>query len=92
MPHLASHILALVSRRISRDWQLRYGHPLYLLETFVDKSRFGGTCYRAANWQRVGETRGRSRNDRYTTLDVPIKSVFVYPLTADYQKRLALRT
>ena len=88
VPHLASHVLALVSRRIASDWQSRYGHPLYLLETFVDQARFAGTCYRAANWHCVGQTRGRSRNDRYTQLQVPVKSVFFYPLTLDYQARL----
>ena len=88
VPHLASHILALISRRISEDWTLRYGHGVCLLETFVDQTRFAGTCYRAANWRHVGHTRGRSRNDRYTRIKVPIKSVLLYPLTPDYQSRL----
>ena len=76
MPYLASHILALISRRISQDWLCRFGHRVYLLETFVDRTRFAGTCYRVANWMHVGHTRGRSRNDRYTQMKVPIKSVF----------------
>jgi hypothetical protein len=84
---LASHVLGLISRRINQDWQARYGHPVYLLETFVDQ-RFKGTCYQAANWRHVGETRGRSRNDRDNTLQVPIKSIYLYPLVADYQTRL----
>lgn len=88
VPHLASHILALIGRRISQDWLSRYGHRVYLLETFVDQSRFAGTCYRAANWQFVGQTRGRSRNDRHTQMKVPIKSVFLYPLVANYQAKL----
>lgn len=88
VPHLASHILALISRRISEDWTLRYGHGIYLLETFVDQTRFAGTCYRAANWRPVGHTRGRSRNDRYTQIKVPIKSVLLYPLIPDYQLKL----
>ena len=88
VPQLASHILALISRRISQDWLSRYGHPVYLLETFVDQARFAGTCYRAANWQHVGHTRGRSRNDRHTRMQVPIKSVFLYPLVANYQAKL----
>lgn len=88
VPHLASHILALISRRILQDWMSRYGHGVYLLETFVDQERFAGTCYRAANWRPVGQTRGRSRNDRHTRLKVPIKSVFLYPLTPDYQTKL----
>ncbi|MGI9334506.1 MAG: Druantia anti-phage system protein DruA [Gammaproteobacteria bacterium] len=86
--HLASHVLALICRRIAHDWYTRYGHTLYLLETFVDQTRFTGTCYRAANWQRIGDTRGRSRNDRNHRLTVAIKSVFVYPLSADFQQRL----
>jgi len=88
VPHLASHILALISRRISADWLSRYGHNVYLLETFVDQTRFAGTCYRAANWQYVGHTRGRSRNDRHTQMKVPIKSVFLYPLASNYQTML----
>ncbi len=88
VPHLASHVLAKVSRRISTDWRLHYGHNIYLLETFVDQTRFSGTCYRAANWRQVGQTRGRSRNDRHTKLKVPIKSVFLYPLTSHYQTTL----
>lgn len=88
IPHLASHILSLVARRISQDWAARYGHGLCMLETFVDTTRFSGTCYRAANWQPVGHTRGRSRNDRYTQIKVPIKSVWIYPLNADYRKQL----
>lgn len=88
VPHLASHILALIGRRISADWLSRYGHNVYLLETFVDQARFAGTCYRAANWQHVGHTRGRSRNDRHTQMKVPIKSVFLYPLVPNYQTML----
>lgn len=88
VPHLASHILGLISRRISYDWQSRYGHPVYLLETFVDQTRFQGTCYQAANWFHVGQTQGRSRNDRYQQLQVPVKSVYLYPLTKDYRTRL----
>lgn len=86
--HLASHILALIARRIGQDWLSRYGHAVYLLETFVDRTRFTGTCYRAANWRHVGETRGRSRNDRYTKIKVPIKSVFLYTLVPDYRTKL----
>ena len=84
VPHLASHILGQVARRIKADWQAKYGHPVHLLETFVDKERFAGTCYRAANWVCVGETTGRSRNDRYSTLKVPIKDIYLYPLTKNW--------
>jgi hypothetical protein len=80
VPHLASHILGRIARRISSDWQTKYGHPLHLLETFVDKNRFKGTCYKAANWICVGQTQGRSRQDRYSTLQVPVKDIYLYPL------------
>ena len=64
VPHLASHILSLICRRISSDWIAKYGHPLYMLETFVECGRFHGTCYKAANWIRVGQTTGRGRNSK----------------------------
>lgn len=59
VPHLASHVLGRNARRLSADWQAKYGHPIHLLETFVDTSRFAGTCYRAANWRMVGATTRR---------------------------------
>jgi hypothetical protein len=89
VPHLASWLQARVLRQLSADWQRKYGHPIALVETFVERDRFTGTCYRAANWQRVGATTGRSRQDRYTTLCVPVKDVYVYPLCADLRAVLA---
>ena len=88
VPHLASHVLGLIARRIRNDWILKYGHPVALLETFVDKSRFRGTCYRAANWQCVGQTQGRSRQDRYSNMSVPIKDIYLYPLTPKFREEL----
>ena len=88
IPHLASHILGCISRRIARDWQEKYGHPVYFLETFVEQGRFKGTCYKAANWIYAGETTGRSRNDRYNTLDVPIKNIYLYPLAKNFREVL----
>jgi hypothetical protein len=85
---LASHLLGFIARRISDDWQEKYGHPVVLLETFVDRQRFAGVCYRAANWQRVRKTTGRSRQDRRHRLAVPIKDVYVYPLTPTARERL----
>jgi len=84
VPHLVSCILGQVARRISRDWELKYGHGLRLLETFVDRERFAGTCYRAANWMGLGTTTGRSRQDRERRLRVPVKEVYVYPLCRDF--------
>lgn len=80
VPHLASHLLGKICRRIKGDWQEKYGHGLLLLETFVDPKRFRGTCYKAANWHCVGLTKGRSRNDRYNRMIVPVKAVYLYPL------------
>ena len=88
VPYLASHILSLVSRRISSDWVEKYGHPIYLLETFVDCSRFRGTCYKASNWRPIGKTKGRTRNDRDNTIRVPVKDIYLYPLRKDFQRRL----
>lgn len=88
VPHLASHILGAVAKRIGENWQQRYGHAVYMLETFVDQSRFKGTCYRAANWIHVGQTQGRSRNDRDRKLSVPIKSIYLYPLVKHYREKL----
>ena len=84
--HLATHILAQIAQRIAADWQRRYHHPLYLLETFVQPDRFRGTCYQAANWVRVGQTTGRTRQSqrhRDNAVHAPVKDVYLYPLTAD---------
>jgi len=62
VPHLASHLLGQVAVRLSADWQQKYGHPIYLLETFVERQRFAGACYRAAGWTEVGTTSGRTRS------------------------------
>ena len=86
--HLASHILGRIARQISTDWQAKYGHPVVLLETTVERARFAGTCYRAANWLCVGETTGRSRNDRHKRLNVPVKSVWLYALCPTFRARL----
>jgi len=88
VPHLASHVLGLIARRIRADWQAKYGHPVHALETFVDRSRFEGTCYRAANWRRLGETRGRTRNDRRKRIHVPVKDVYLYPLVKNFKEAL----
>ncbi|MEA1965291.1 MAG: DUF4338 domain-containing protein [Candidatus Aerophobetes bacterium] len=88
VPHLASHILGRVARRISSDWIKKYSHPIYMLETFVEKEHFRGICYQAANWICVGQTKGRSRNDRYNTLKVPIKDIYLYPLVKRFREAL----
>ena len=90
MPRLGSWILGRVLRRLSADWQAKYGHPIFLVETFVERERFRGTVYRAANWQHVGATQGRTRQDRNTTLRVPVKDIYVYPLARHFREVLEL--
>ena len=90
VPNLASHVLGLITRRIRADWQAKYGHPVHALETFVDRSRFKGTCYRAANWMRLGETQGRTRNDQKHSIQVPVKDVYLYALSADFRAKLSV--
>ena len=87
--HLASHILSRIARRIGQDWQAKYGQPIWLLETFVDRQRFAGTCYRAANWTWLGQTRGRGRQGPWGRLSTTIKDVYVWPLHRDFRRLLA---
>ncbi len=88
VPHLASHVLGLIARRIRGDWQSKYGHPIHALETFVDRDRFRGTCYQAANWMRLGSTQGRTRNDRNHCIRTSVKDVYLYPLSPNFRKEL----
>ena len=86
--HLASHVLGRVARRLSADGQRKYGHPLVLLETFVDPSRFPGACYQAANWVCVGQTTGRTRQNKSRSPQAPPKRVWLYPLRPDWRRAL----
>jgi hypothetical protein len=90
VPHLASHVLGRIARRLSQDWQNKYGHPIYLLESFVERDRFAGRCYRAANWVRVGQTKGRTRQDRADGQRhrAPIKEIYLCPLHPLFRERL----
>jgi len=88
VPHLASHILGRILRRLRADWMHRYGHPVYLVETFVEQDRFKGTCYKAANWTLLGQTQGRSRQDRRHTHAVPVKDILAYPLGKNFRQEL----
>ena len=83
--YLASSVLALACRQLADDWQARYGYRPVLLETFVDKERFRGTSYRAANWIPVGDTKGRGKMDVHRTAHLPVKTVYLYPLSANYR-------
>ena len=86
--HLASHLLGRVARRLRGDWIDKYGHPVELIETFVESERFEAACYRAANWIFLGKTQGRSRNDRDRTIQVPIKEMYIWPLSRSFRQRL----
>jgi hypothetical protein len=89
VPSLASHLLSRIARRISADWTAKYGHGLYCLETFVEASRYRGVCYRAANWQWVGQSAGRGRNDHQHRRNIPVKDLYLYPLVRDFRQRLS---
>jgi Druantia protein DruA/Transposase DNA-binding/Transposase Tn5 dimerisation domain len=88
--HLASHVLSLCPQRVRRDWVERYGVRPVLLETYVERDRFKGVCYRSANWCHVGETQGRGRMDRDRAYSAPVKDVYVYPLQRDARKELCV--
>jgi Domain of unknown function (DUF4338) len=92
-PNLASHSLSLNLQRLSDDWLKRYGHPIALVETYVDPQRFEGTCYRAANWLEIGVTKGfgRSRLDFYQLHQQP-KAIFLYPLVPKARQILSAPT
>jgi len=77
--NLASKILSMITQRIAEDWQQRYKYRPVLLETFVEKNRFAGTCYKAANWKVVGTTKGRGKKDRFQEANLPKKDIFLYP-------------
>jgi hypothetical protein len=88
--HLASHVLSLCIRQLRQDWEERYGVRPALLETYVERERFHGTCYRSANWCYVGETQGRGRMDRDRRYSAPVKDVYLYPLQANARKVLCV--
>ncbi len=86
--NLASKVWGLAAKQLARDWQLRYRYRPLLLETFVEIDRFNGTCYRAANWNQVGNTQGRGKLDPAGKQSAPIKSIWLYPLRHDFKCRL----
>jgi len=88
VPNLASHLLSCILKRLPEDWQSRYGYSPWLVESFVDRERFGGISYRAANWQAIGLSSGRGRQDRQHQTSGSVKSIWVYPLVKDFRQRL----
>jgi len=88
VPHLASHILGRMARILPADWERIYGHRVVFLETFVDPTRYPGTCYRAANWRVLGRTTGRGKDDQTHRANRPLKEVLGYPLCRDFRQRL----
>lgn len=88
VPHLASHVLGRIARRIGADWEKFYGHRIYLLESFVDTERFRGACYRAANWICAGRSQGRGTKALSHQRTCSIKELWVLPLSADFRQRL----
>jgi len=88
VPHLASHLLAQCLKRLSKDWQTLYSHPVHWVETFVDSERFKGTCYQAANWIFLGKTTGRGKFDQTRKPNRSIKDVYGYPLVRQFRERL----
>jgi len=89
VPHLASHLLGRIAKRLSADWQAVYAHPIYFVETFIDPQRFAGTCYRAANWTVMGQTTGRGKAAPTRAVNRSIKQVLGYPLVKDFRQRLS---
>jgi hypothetical protein len=89
VPHLASHLLGRMAKIVPQDWQRIYAHPIYWLETFVDPSRFRGTCYRAANWQVLGTTAGRGHRALTFEQTRPVKQMLGLPLHRRFREILS---
>ena len=83
-----SHLLGGLVQRICADWPQQHGWELELLETFVETGRFRGVAYRAANWQEVGQTTGRTRQEKQHRAQAPRKSVWVHPLGQRFREHL----
>jgi hypothetical protein len=83
--NLASRVLALSARVVVHDYERLYGLRPVLLESFVEAGRFAGSCYRAANWQHIGQSCGRGRGDRAHRAALAVKDLYVYPLTKHFR-------
>ncbi len=89
VPHLASHILGRMVRKLPMEWEQSYGNPVFFVETFVDVSRYRGTCYRAANWVVLGMTKGLGKDSRSKRPNRSLKQVLGYPLTKRFREKLS---
>jgi hypothetical protein len=92
VPHLASHLLGRIARMLPDEWERAYGHPVWFAETFVDPTRFRGTCYRAANWVWLGRTTGRGKDDQTNRPNRPLKDVLGLGLHARFRRLLGSAT
>ena len=91
VPQIANYILSQIAQRIDEDWQRRYRHRIYLLESFVQQDRFQGACYQAGNWIHVGQTTGRTRQSphhRDNQIHAPVKDIYLFPLSSDARRQL----
>lgn len=88
--NLASYVLGACVRRVQKDFLARYGYEPWLLESFVEQDKHRGTCFQAANWERIGETKGRGRNDRANQSPESIKDIYVYALAADFRRKMGV--
>jgi len=90
VPYLASHILAKAARTLPGDWNKIYNHPVHYIETFVDTEKFAGTCYKAANWIYLGDTKGLGKNSQTKIPDRSIKAIYGYPLVKNFRRLLGV--
>lgn len=88
--NLASHVLGVCLRRVAKDFEERYGYRPWVVESFVDRQEHKGTCFQASNWERIGQTKGRGRNDAEFRSLESVKDVYVYPLVADFRRRMGV--
>ena len=88
--NLASQVLGMSLRRVADDFELRYGYRPWLVESFVEKSRYSGTCYQASNWIEVGQTQGRGRQDRAHQHAETVKAIYLYPLENNFRNRMGI--
>ena len=88
--NLASRVLGMSLRRVADDFELRYGYRPWLVESFVDQSRYSGTCYQASNWIEVGQTQGRGRQDSAHQHAETVKAIYLYPLENNFRRRMGI--